>query len=126
MRFDNYEIDGKYSLTPALSFGLGYTYSRLSGDAAAHWNQLSKRTDVYALAVYEKASGSNDGVPVQAERFELELLRQLGKRREQPAGTADRHAHAVLTARHGGRRRRIRRTPRTCYNHTGDVPGRVA
>ncbi|GAB2913013.1 porin [Paraburkholderia jirisanensis] len=74
-RFDNYEIDGKYSLTPALSFGLGYTYSRLSGDAVGHWNQfnsiadyaLSKRTDVYVLAVYQKASGSNNGVPVQAE-----------------------------------------------------------
>ncbi len=73
--FNNYEIDGKYSFTPAFSVGLGYTYSRLSGDATGRWNQfnsiadylLSKRTDVYALVVYQRASGSNNGVPVQAE-----------------------------------------------------------
>ncbi|HEY3598660.1 MAG TPA: porin [Paraburkholderia sp.] len=73
--FNNYEIDGKYSVTPAFALGLGYTYSRLAGDANGHWNQvnsiadylLSKRTDVYALVIYQRASGSNNGVPVQAE-----------------------------------------------------------
>lgn len=73
--FNNYEIDGKYSFTPALFAALAYTYSDLTGTATGKWNQvssildyaLSKRTDVYALAIYQKASGSNDGVPVQAE-----------------------------------------------------------
>ena len=73
--FNNYEIDGKYSFTPAMFAALAYTYSDLTGTATGKWNQfssildyaLSKRTDVYALAIYQKASGSNNGVPVQAE-----------------------------------------------------------
>ncbi|WP_277184178.1 porin [Caballeronia sp. BR00000012568055] len=74
-RFNNYEIDGKYAFTPALFAGLAYTFSKLTGSATGRWNQvsgivdyaLSKRTDIYALAVFQKASGSNNGVPVQAE-----------------------------------------------------------
>lgn len=73
--FNNYEIDGKYQFTPAAFAALAYTYSDLSGTATGKWNQvssildyaLSKRTDVYVLAIYQKASGSNAGVPVQAE-----------------------------------------------------------
>ncbi|MEX3629892.1 MAG: porin [Burkholderia sp.] len=65
VRIDNYEVNGKYNLTPALGLGVAYTYSngRL-GATNAHWNQiglqadysLSKRTDVYAQAVYQRAS----------------------------------------------------------------------
>ncbi|NHH81176.1 porin [Burkholderia gladioli] len=65
VRIDNYEVNGKYNLTPALGLGIAYTYSngRL-GTNNAHWNQvglqadysLSKRTDVYAQAVYQRAS----------------------------------------------------------------------
>ncbi|SAL16500.1 porin [Caballeronia humi] len=76
---NNYEIGGKYSFTPALSAGLGYTFSKLDDNFSGKWHQinsvvdyaLSKRTDVYALAIYQKASGSNTvagrEVPVQAE-----------------------------------------------------------
>jgi predicted porin len=74
-RFNNYEIDGKYSFTPAMFAALSYTYSDLTGTSTGKWNQvssiadyaLSKRTDVYLIGVYQKASGSNKGVPVQAE-----------------------------------------------------------
>jgi len=73
--FNNYEIDGKYSFTPAMFAALAYTYSDLTGFGTGKWNQvssildyaLSKRTDVYVLAIYQNATGSNNGVPVQAE-----------------------------------------------------------
>ncbi len=71
VRIDNYEVNGKYNLTPALGLGVAYTYSngRL-GQENAHWHQigvqadyaLSKRTDVYAQAVYQRASGANASI----------------------------------------------------------------
>ncbi|MFM0305554.1 porin [Paraburkholderia sediminicola] len=76
---DNLETGGRYSFTPALSAGIGYTFSRLKGATSGRWHQvngvldyaLSKRTDVYVLASYQKALGSNvvggQVVPVQAE-----------------------------------------------------------
>jgi predicted porin len=78
-RLNNYEIGGRYGFTPAFAAGLGYTYSQLDGAVNGKWNQvtgaldyaLSKRTDVYLLAVYQIASGSNTvgtrSVPVQAQ-----------------------------------------------------------
>ncbi|WP_246792761.1 porin [Burkholderia perseverans] len=55
-----------YRFTPALNTGVGYSYTSLTGPASAHYNQvnigavysLSKRTDLYALAGYQKASGN--------------------------------------------------------------------
>jgi len=55
-----------YQLTPAASLGLGYTYTNSSGNASASYNQialgadynLSKRTDVYGVAAYQHASGT--------------------------------------------------------------------
>jgi predicted porin len=72
---NNYELGVKYQFTPALMASVGDTYTRLSGGFAGKWNQvntsvdysLSKRTDVYVLAIYQKASGSNGGTPVQAQ-----------------------------------------------------------
>ncbi|SIT47298.1 Outer membrane protein porin [Paraburkholderia piptadeniae] len=78
-KLNNYEIGGRYTFTPALSAGLGYTFSKLDDRFEGKWHQinsavdyaLSKRTDVYVLAIYQKASGSNTvagrNVPVQAE-----------------------------------------------------------
>ncbi|RFU48570.1 porin [Paraburkholderia sp. DHOC27] len=73
--FNNFEIDGRYMFTPALSAALAYTYSDLTGSSTGRWNQvssildyqLSKSTDVYIIGVYQKASGSNGNTPVQAE-----------------------------------------------------------
>lgn len=55
-----------YQLNPALRAGVGYNYTSLTGPASAHYNQvnlgadyaLSKRTDLYALLGYQKASGN--------------------------------------------------------------------
>jgi predicted porin len=78
-KLNNYELGGKYAFTPALSAGLGYTFSKLDDHFEGKWHQvssmldyaLSKRTDVYALVIYQKALGSNTvngrNVPVQAE-----------------------------------------------------------
>ncbi|QGZ63934.1 porin [Paraburkholderia acidisoli] len=73
--YNAYEAGVKYAFTPAITGGLGYTYSRASGLFAAHWNQvnasadyaLSKRTDVYGLVSYEDASGSVGTTKVQAQ-----------------------------------------------------------
>lgn len=77
--FNNYEVGGMYSVTRAVNSGVGYTFSELSGQFHGRWHQinsfvdytLSRRTDVYLLAIYQKAAGSNqvDGreIPVQAE-----------------------------------------------------------
>jgi predicted porin len=76
---NNYEIGGRYSFVPNVSAGLGYTFTQLSGHFGGRWHQinssldyaLSKRTDVYLLAIFQKALGSNiingKEVPVQAE-----------------------------------------------------------
>jgi predicted porin len=64
-RLNNYEVNAKYNLTPALGLGVAYTYSN-GNDVAGrfHVNQaglqgdyaLSKRTDVYAQGVYQLTS----------------------------------------------------------------------
>ena len=73
--FAAYEAGAKYAFTPALTAGAGYTYMHLSGANKGHWNQadlsvdyaLSKRTDVYALGIYQIASGRNGTQDVQAQ-----------------------------------------------------------
>lgn len=67
---DNYEINGRYALTPALSLAAAYTYtdgrvSGANGNGDPKWHTvslqadygLSKRTDVYVEGVYQHASG---------------------------------------------------------------------
>ncbi|MBN3756737.1 porin [Paraburkholderia sp. Tr-20389] len=73
--FNNFEGGAKYAFTPALTGGLGYTYSRLTGATTGHFNQvdasvdyaLSKRTDVYALGIFQEASGKTGTQPIQAQ-----------------------------------------------------------
>ncbi|VWC76466.1 outer membrane porin OpcP [Burkholderia lata] len=66
--FNSYEGNVKYDVTPTLSLGASYAYTRNSGNngsEGASYNQvnlgadylLSKRTDLYALVVYQKVSG---------------------------------------------------------------------
>jgi predicted porin len=58
-----------YQLNPALLLGLGYTWTHGSGDSSNTYHQisvgadynLSKRTDLYALAAYQHASGELPG-----------------------------------------------------------------
>lgn len=64
-KFNNGSAFLNYQVTPALRAGVGYNYTVLTGPASAHYNQvnvggdyaLSKRTELYALAGYQKASG---------------------------------------------------------------------
>jgi GBP family porin len=69
LRFDNYEVNAHYSLTPALAVIGSYTFtdgaSGLSGESSPKWNQvnllldysLSKRTDVYVEGQFQHVSG---------------------------------------------------------------------
>jgi predicted porin len=74
MKFDNFEINGRYFVKPDFSLGASYTYTMgafgggLSGaPATPHWNQvmvqadynLSPRTDVYLAGVYQRVGGGN-------------------------------------------------------------------
>ncbi|KQR76244.1 porin [Burkholderia sp. Leaf177] len=55
-----------FQATPALLLGAGYTYEKASGDTSAKYHQaslgadysVSKRTDFYAVAAYQHASGT--------------------------------------------------------------------
>ncbi|CAE6722802.1 porin [Paraburkholderia haematera] len=71
MRFDNFEVNGKVAVTPALSLGASYTYTNAHVGGTStfgsdpKWNQvnlqavyaLSRRTDVYAEAMVQHVSG---------------------------------------------------------------------
>jgi predicted porin len=68
--FNNAELNFKYQITPTLLAGVAYDYTRNSGASgvgSAEYNQasagldyfLSKRTDLYFIAVYQKASGTD-------------------------------------------------------------------
>jgi general bacterial porin, GBP family len=75
MRFDNYELNGKYALPSAVTLGLTYTYtnghvgngSNTTFGSDPKWHQvnfqavyfLSKRTDVYFESMYQHVSGHN-------------------------------------------------------------------
>ncbi|WDD91856.1 porin [Burkholderia sp. FERM BP-3421] len=73
LSFDNYELNGKYNVTPALSLGAAYTYTDGHVDdttrygADPKWHQvdlqavykLSVRTDVYLEGMYQHAVGRN-------------------------------------------------------------------
>lgn len=69
LRADNYEVNAKYNLTPALGLGVAYTFTDLKGsvlgtNVGERFHQvgvqadyaLSKRTDVYAQVAYQHAS----------------------------------------------------------------------
>ena len=76
VRYNNYEVNARYNLTPELGLGAAYTYTQAlraapgpsdTNTGAAHWNQfglqadysLSRRTDLYAEAVTQL--GANNG-----------------------------------------------------------------
>lgn len=65
-KFDSLSTFLSYGLTPAMTVGAGYHYTRLSGPARAHYNQfsmgatyaLSMRTTTYIIGGYQRASGN--------------------------------------------------------------------
>jgi len=66
-RFNNVEVNFNYFLTPALMVGAAYDYTKGSSINKATYHQaelgvdyfLSKRTDIYAVGIYQHASGTN-------------------------------------------------------------------
>jgi len=67
--FQNFELNGRYALTPALSLAAAYTYTQASfAGVRPKWNQfnlqtdyaLSKRTDVYLQGVYQRVNKGSD------------------------------------------------------------------
>ncbi|KGW66005.1 porin [Burkholderia pseudomallei] len=71
MRFNNYEVNARYAITPAWTVAGSYTYT--AGFIENHhpgWNQfnlqtayaLSKRTDVYLQGVYQKVNNDGTGL----------------------------------------------------------------
>jgi predicted porin len=64
--YNSGKVYALYQFSPALLAGVGYIYTRAAGDTKATYNQvsvggtyfLSKRTDFYALAGYQHASGT--------------------------------------------------------------------
>jgi predicted porin len=66
-KFHNAEVNFKYQLTPALLLGAAYDYTKAYSIANEKIHQgvlgadyfLSKRTDLYADAIYQHASGTN-------------------------------------------------------------------
>jgi general bacterial porin, GBP family len=72
-RFQNFEANARYALTPALSIAGSYTYTRTNIDATSpHFNQvnlqtdyaLSKRTDVYLQAEYQTTNENSIVHPI--------------------------------------------------------------
>ncbi|REE19350.1 putative porin [Paraburkholderia sp. BL27I4N3] len=68
--FNNVEVNAKYQFTPSLLAGVAYDHTRnggAGGKEGANYDLfsagldyfLSKRTDVYTIAVYEKVSGTD-------------------------------------------------------------------
>lgn len=74
LRFQNFELNGKYQISPALFVGAMYTYTRANFNTTsgklnptyhsvglmADYN-LSKRTDVYVQGGYQHVSGDKTG-----------------------------------------------------------------
>ncbi|QGZ64235.1 porin [Paraburkholderia acidisoli] len=71
---ERYNVGGAflgYQLNPALLLGLGYIYTHAAGDTSSSYHQvslgadynLSKRTDLYAVAAYQHANGTQPGQP---------------------------------------------------------------
>lgn len=94
---NNGEINATYAFTPAFSVNAAYSYTRKAsvgsyGEATYHQGTLSaayflsKRTELYALAIYQKASGTDSlGQPAVASITQLtassndhQLLVRLG------------------------------------------------
>ncbi|ALK33385.1 porin [Burkholderia plantarii] len=73
-RFDNFEVNGKYQLTPAFFMGAQYTYTSgtfdtADGGAKPHYHtiglmadySLSKQTDVYLQGAWQRVGGDHAG-----------------------------------------------------------------
>jgi GBP family porin len=99
VHFQNFEVNGRYALTPAVSLAGAYTYTLGSiNGASPKWNQfnlqadyaLSKRTDVYVEGIYQLAinKGQPVGQPLTADINGL------------PASSSNKQVAATVGLRH--------------------------
>jgi GBP family porin len=108
LKFDNFEVNGRYFVRPDISLGAAYTYTMASysggnngagtsyGAATPHWNQvtvqadylLSKSTDIYATAAYVKVAGGNG---IQAFNAGIYNMTQSSGDEQVVAGVGIRH-----------------------------------
>jgi GBP family porin len=108
LRFDNFEINGRYFVRPDISLGAAYTYTMASysggtasggaptAGATPHWNQitvqadyfLSRRTEVYATAAYQRVGGGNG---IQAFNAGIYNMTQSSGNEQVVAGVGIRH-----------------------------------
>ena len=106
LRFDNFEVNARYALTPAVSFAGAYTftngrYDDATGSHRPKWHQvtlmadyaLSKRTDVYAETVYQHQFGVPAGATLGFANVTGPRLRRTTRR------WSGRHPASVLTSR---------------------------
>jgi general bacterial porin, GBP family len=87
VKFDNFEVNGRYFVRPDFSLGASYTYTTggFGGagkgytSASPHWNQvmaqadylLSPRTDIYLEGVYQRVGGGNGNGAFDASVYSL-------------------------------------------------------
>jgi general bacterial porin, GBP family len=85
LKFDNFEINGRYFVRPDFSLALAYTYTMgaLAGAGSAsadpHWNQfvaqadysLSTRTDLYIETVYQRVGNTNGNKVFNAQDYNM-------------------------------------------------------
>jgi predicted porin len=73
-KYQNGSVFANWQVTPTFQTVFGYNYTKSTGDSSAKYHQfnvgvdylLSKRTDLYATAAYQHASGQNGAGPAQA------------------------------------------------------------
>ena len=66
-KYQNGSVFASWQVTPDFQTTVGYNYTRSTGDSSAKYHQvnfgvdylLSKRTDLFAIAAYQHASGQN-------------------------------------------------------------------
>ncbi|WP_269506340.1 porin [Burkholderia sp. IMCC1007] len=90
-----------YQVTAPLLLGLGYSYTKASGDTDAKYHQvgvgadysLSKRTDVYLVGAYQHASGTQrvDATTTQAAQASIASYGYAGKSSAELVAVGIRH-----------------------------------
>jgi predicted porin len=74
-KFNSADAFLKYQFSPAFFSAIGYSYERSTGNSSAKYNQvslgfdyaLSKKTDVYVVGAWQKATGTQDPDGGQAQ-----------------------------------------------------------
>jgi GBP family porin len=84
LTFDNFEINGRYFVTRALSLAAAYTYTNgrfesSTANLTPKWHEgivqadyrLSRRTDIYVESLYQTVSGGGGNTAFNASMFNV-------------------------------------------------------